>query len=56
MKQKDRMIVLDMLLENLGMDKAVELGDLADWKASIVDLEKTKKLQNQLYFKLFMEK
>jgi hypothetical protein len=28
-----------MLLENLGIDKAVQLGNLADWKAGIAELE-----------------
>ena len=33
------MIVLGMLLENLGIDKAVQFGKLADWKAAISKLE-----------------
>jgi len=28
-----------MLLENLGIDKAVQLGNLQDWKAAIAELE-----------------
>jgi hypothetical protein len=28
-----------MLLENLGIDKAVQFGRLEDWKAAIADLE-----------------
>lgn len=37
--EKERMTVLAMLLENLGIDKAVRLGGLADWKAAIAELE-----------------
>jgi hypothetical protein len=36
----ERLTVLAMLLENLGIDKAVRLGKLEDWKAAIADLEK----------------
>jgi hypothetical protein len=28
-----------MLLENLGIDKAVRLGNPADWKAAVAELE-----------------
>jgi len=28
-----------MLLENLGIDKAVQLGNLEDWKAAISELD-----------------
>lgn len=37
------MTVLAMLLENLGIEKAVQLGKLEDWKAAIVDLENQRK-------------
>src|SRR4051794_143680 len=37
---RQRLTVLAMLLENLGIDKAVRLGNLEDWKAAIADLEK----------------
>ena len=37
--EEDRLTVLAMLLENLGTDKAVQLGNLADWKAAIAELE-----------------
>jgi hypothetical protein len=37
--EEDRLTVLAMLLENLGIDKAVQLGNLADWKAAIAELE-----------------
>jgi hypothetical protein len=37
---RQRLIVLAMLLENLGIDKAVRFGKLADWKAAIAELEK----------------
>jgi hypothetical protein len=35
----ERLTVLAMLLENLGIDKAVQLGRLDDWKTAIADLE-----------------
>ena len=35
----ERLTVLAMLLENLGIDKAVQLGNLKDWKASIAEFE-----------------
>jgi hypothetical protein len=34
-----RLTVLAMLLENLGIDKAVRLGNPADWKAAIAELD-----------------
>ena len=37
--EDERLTVLAMLLENLGIDKAVQLGDLAYWKAAIAELE-----------------
>ncbi|MDQ2976725.1 MAG: hypothetical protein M3R69_15115 [Acidobacteriota bacterium] len=37
--EEDRLTVLAMLLENLGIDKAIRLGNLADWKAAIAELE-----------------
>ena len=38
--ERQRLIVLGMLLENLGIDKVVRFGRLEDWKAAIADLEK----------------
>jgi hypothetical protein len=38
--EQQRLLVLGMLLENLGIDKAVRFGNLADWKAAIADLER----------------
>jgi hypothetical protein len=38
--ERQRLIVLGMLLENLGIDKAVRFGRLENWKAAIADLEK----------------
>ncbi len=35
---EERMTVLAMLLENLGIDRAVRLGNPADWKAAVDDL------------------
>ena len=37
--EDERLTVLAMLLENLGIDKAVQLGNLEDWKATIAELE-----------------
>lgn len=39
--ERERLIVLAMLLENLGIDKAVRLGDPADWKAAVAELEQS---------------
>ena len=36
---EQRMTVLAMLLENLGIDKVIELGRLEDWKAAITERE-----------------
>lgn len=36
---EERMTVLAMLLENLGIDRAVQLGNPADWKAAVAKLE-----------------
>jgi hypothetical protein len=38
--ERERLTVLAMLLENLGIDRAVRFGKLEDWKAAIADLEK----------------
>jgi hypothetical protein len=38
--ERQRLIVLGMLLENIGIDKVVRFGRLEDWKAAIADLEK----------------
>lgn len=37
--EAERLTVLAMLLENLGIDKAVRLGNPADWKAAVAELE-----------------
>ncbi len=37
---RERLIVLGMLLENLGIDRAIRFGKIEDWKAAIADLEK----------------
>jgi hypothetical protein len=37
--ERERLTVLAMLLENLGIDRVVRFGNLADWKAAIADLE-----------------
>jgi hypothetical protein len=38
--QRERLVVMGMLLENLGIDRVVQFGRLEDWKAAIADLEK----------------
>jgi hypothetical protein len=35
----ERLTVLAMLLENLGIDKAVRLGNSKDWKDAVAELE-----------------
>jgi hypothetical protein len=40
--ERERLLVLGMLLEILGIDKVVRFGNLADWKAAIADLEQQK--------------
>jgi hypothetical protein len=37
--EHERLTVLAMLLENLGIDKAVRLGRAEDWKAAVAELE-----------------
>jgi hypothetical protein len=37
---RERLSVLGMLLENLGIDRVLRFGRLEDWKAAIEDLEK----------------
>jgi hypothetical protein len=44
---RERLNVLGMLLENLGIDKAIRLGKLEDWKAAIEDLEKVRGTKTQ---------
>ena len=44
---RERLNVLGMLLENLGIDRAVRFGKLEDWKAAIEDLEKRHSSGNQ---------
>jgi hypothetical protein len=44
---RERLIVLGMLLENLGIDRAVRFGRLEDWKAATADLEKKQGSGNQ---------
>jgi hypothetical protein len=44
---RERLIVLGMLLENLGIDRAIRFGNLEDWKAAIEDLEKKQGSANQ---------
>ncbi len=36
---RERMTVLAMLLENLGIDRVVQLSNAADWKAAVAELQ-----------------
>ena len=36
---RQRLVVLGVLLENLGIDRAIRFGRLEDWKAAIADME-----------------
>jgi hypothetical protein len=38
--ERERLTVLAMLLENLGIDRVVQFGKLEDWKAAISEQEK----------------
>ncbi len=44
---RERLIVLGMLLENLGIDRAIRFGTIEDWKAAIEDLEKRQSPKNK---------
>ena len=44
---RQRLNVLGMLLENLGIDKVVRFGKLDDWKAAIEELGKKQGSGNQ---------
>ena len=37
--ERQRLTVLAMLLENLGIDKAIQLGNHEDWKAAVAELD-----------------
>ena len=39
--EDERLTVLAMLLENLGIDRAIQLGRLADWKAAVTERERS---------------
>ncbi len=36
--EEDRLLMLGLLLENVGIDKAIRLGDPEIWKAAIAEL------------------
>ncbi len=44
---RERLIVLGMLLENLGIDRAIRFGKIEDWKAAIEEMEKKQGSGNQ---------
>jgi hypothetical protein len=46
-KSWDRLNVLEMLLENLGIEQVIRFGKLGDWKAAIADLKKKQGSGNQ---------
>jgi len=37
--ERERLTVLAMILENLGIDKVIQLGRIEDWKAAIAERE-----------------
>lgn len=45
---RERLIVLGMLLENLGIDRVVQFGRLEDWKAALDDLVKRQDSGSQI--------
>jgi hypothetical protein len=45
--ERERLNVLGILLENLGIDKVIRLGKLEDWKAAVEALEKRQGAGNQ---------
>ncbi len=45
--EEERLIVLGMLLENLGIDRAIRFGKIEDWKAAIADLENRQGFKSQ---------
>ena len=45
--EQERLIVLGMLLENLGIDRAIRFGKIEDWKAAIADLENRQGFKSQ---------
>ena len=47
LNERQRLVVLAMLLENLGIDKALRFGNLEDWKAAIADLERQQQSTGQ---------
>jgi hypothetical protein len=38
--ERERLTVLAMLLENLGIDRTIRFGKVADWKAALAEREK----------------
>ena len=45
--EQERLIVLGLLLENLGIDRAIRFGKIEDWKAAIADLENRQGFKSQ---------
>jgi hypothetical protein len=46
-RDRERLVVLGMLLENLGIDKTVQFRRLEDWKEAIADLERKQGSKSQ---------
>lgn len=44
---RERLNVLGMLLENVGIDRAIRFGRIEDWKAAIADLENRQGFKSQ---------
>jgi hypothetical protein len=45
--EKTRRLILGMLLENVGMDAVVRLGDLARWKEAIAAIEREQQVTRE---------
>jgi hypothetical protein len=45
--EQERLIALGLLLENLGIDRAIRFGKIEDWKAAIADLENRQGFKSQ---------
>ncbi len=45
--ERERLLVLGMLLENVGIDRVIRFGNLEDWKAAIADLERQRQAAAQ---------
>jgi len=46
--EKTRRLILAMLLENLGMDAVVRLGDLSRWKEAVAAVEREQQVMHEV--------